>query len=145
MTLATDVENIARAIWESLLDSPIALGDDVALDDAELLTCLVQLHGAFEGVVMIQCPDELGVRLTAAMLHADTQPSNDDVIDALGELANMFAGNLKAILAKPSFISLPTVVVGSNYECNFTDTTVVARVPFVSEGYPLVVTILQQG
>ncbi len=64
--------------------------------------------------------------------------------DALGELTNVFAGNIKALLAQPSSISLPTVAFGPSYEIGVVGATVVARVSFVCEGHPLVVTILER-
>lgn len=144
MSLESDVESIAYAIWESLLGLPIDVNAGSGLGDDSHATCLVHLHGAFQGAVMIECSVALGALLTAAMLQTDGIPTTADMTDALGELANVFAGNIKALLAQPSSISLPTVAFGPSYEIGVVGTTVVARVSFVCEGHPLEVTILQR-
>jgi len=144
-TLRSDIESIAQMIWESLFEMPITSGGDGELGTDPQLTGVVHLDGAFQGAVMIECPVALGSKLTAAMIHGQGAPGSEDMVDALGELTNMFAGNLKALLAKPSAISLPTVVFGPQYEIGVVGATVVVRVPFRCEEQPLVVTVLQRS
>src|SRR5215218_3487623 len=109
MALESDIESIAHAIWETLLELPIAVGEEGHRGQESQVTCLVHLHGAFQGAVMLQCPEALGSMLTAAMLRTEATPDATEMSDALGELTNMFAGNIKALLPQPSSISLPTV------------------------------------
>ena len=145
MSLESDVESIAYAIGETLLGLPIEVSGRSQLGDDPRATCLVHLHGAFRGAVMIECPEALGSLLTTAMLQAEGPPDAADMTDALGELTNVFAGNIKALLAQPSSISLPTVAFGPSYEIGVVGATVVAQVPLLCEGHPLVVTILQRS
>jgi chemotaxis protein CheX len=145
MSLESDVESIAYAIWESLMGLPIDVGGAGGLAKASEVTCLVHLHGAFRGAVMIECSEALGSLLTAAMLQTEGTPDAAEMTDALCELTNVFAGNIKALLAQPSSISLPTVAIGPEYGIDVVGATVVARVSFVCEGHPLVVTILQSS
>ena len=145
MSMESDVESIAYAIWESLLGLPIDVGEGSGLGEDSQVTGLVHLHGAFQGAVMIECSEALGSLLTAAMLQTEGIPDAVDVTDALGELTNVFAGNIKALLAQPSSISLPAVAFGPSYEIDVVGATVVARVTFVCEGHPLVVTLLQRS
>ena len=145
MSLESDVESIAFAIWETLLGLPIDVGVGAELGEGPRTTCLVHLHGAFRGAVMIECPQALGSLLTAAMLQDEGPPDAADMTDALGELTNVFAGNIKALLAQPSSISLPTVAFGPGYEIGVVGATVIAQVPFACEGHPLVVSILQDS
>ena len=78
------------------------------------------------------------------MFQARVDPDLDDVRDALGELANMLGGNIKALLPAPSQISLPAVAIGSDYELSVVGTGEVARVAFTCDGQPLLVTLLQR-
>jgi chemotaxis protein CheX len=145
MALESDIESIAHAIWESLLGLPIDVDGRSGLGPESQVTCIVHLDGAFRGAVMIECPEALGSVLTAAMLQADGAADAAEMTDALGELANVFAGNIKALLAQPSSISLPTVAFGPSYEIGVVGATVVARVSFVCQGHPLVVSVLQRA
>ena len=144
-TIAADIASIAETMWEALFQSSLVPGGESDLGEDSQVTCVVHLHGAFQGAVMIQCPEALGSKLTAAMLQDDETTGPDDMIDALGELTNMFAGNLKALLPKPSSISLPTVAFGPHYELGVVGAKVVARVPFLCDEHPFVVTVLQRS
>lgn len=145
MTLESDVESIGYAIWESLLGLPIDVHGGSSPEEGGQVTCLVHLHGAFQGAVMIECSEALGSLLTGTLLQSEGPPDAADMTDALGELANVFAGNVKALLAQPSSISLPTVAFGPSYEIGVVGAAVMARVAFVCEGHSLVVTILQRS
>ena len=142
-SLDSDIATIADTIWEALFESTIVVGGDGGLGKESQVTGLVQLSGTFQGAVMIQCPEALGSELTAAMLQGAQAPGAGDMVDALGELTNMFAGNIKALLPKPSSISLPTVAFGSDYEIDVVGTSVRARVSLLCDGRPFVVTLLE--
>lgn len=140
--MVSDIESIAQTIWETLFQSSLTPGGN-GLGEQPRVTCLVPVHGAFEGAVMIQCHEALGSKLTDAMLQGATAPTAEDMTDALGELTNMFAGNLKSVLAKPSTIALPRVAFGPHDQLVPADTTVVARVPFMCDEHSLVVTVFE--
>jgi chemotaxis protein CheX len=108
------------------------------------MTGAVHIDGAWEGAVMLQCPQDLANRLTSVLFKAEDTPSSDDVRDAMGELTNMLAGNVKALLPEPSRISLPTVAFGADYELSVVGTRAVATVSFTCEGSPLTVTLLER-
>jgi chemotaxis protein CheX len=74
----------------------------------------VQFTGEWSGALVIGCDELLGNEAAAAMFGCDTDNvAADDLSDALGELANMIAGNVKPLLPGAIAISLPTVVQGS--------------------------------
>ena len=64
-----------------------------------------------------------------------------DLRDALGELTNMAAGNLKTLLPGSDDISLPTVVEGSDYGLTRLDSTLVAQTRASLDGLPLAVAL----
>ena len=113
--------------------------------DASTVTGIVNIDGAWRGAVLVRCPLALASLLTAAMFQGDDEPDFEEVSDALGELTNMVAGNIKALLPQPSAISLPTVAFGSQYEISVKGTHTVATVPFTSKSYPLVVSLVQHS
>jgi CheY-specific phosphatase CheX len=55
---------------------------------------------------------------------------DDDVRDALGELANMLAGNLKSVLPGGAVLSMPSVIEGSDYSLQICGHLSIERVPF---------------
>jgi chemotaxis protein CheX len=142
--LVSEIEAIVTMIWESFVDLPIhAEGGTRRIDDSTV-TGIVNIDGAWRGAVLVRCPYALAALVTAAMLEGEAV-TLDDVRDALGELTNMVAGNVKALLPGPSTISLPTVAFGSDYEIEVLGTHVVAGVPFTSGSYPVLVSLVQRS
>src|SRR4051794_2059575 len=113
-TLDAEIEDIVKTIWASVLEIPIETGSEEGLRADSTVTGIVQIDGAWHGAVLLQCPMAVASALTAAMFQSGDDPGFDDVRDAVGELTNMIAGNVKALLPEPCSISLPTVAVGSN-------------------------------
>jgi chemotaxis protein CheX len=139
--LAADIETITRDIWRALLDLPFESGGTPAAG-AGLVTGLVHVQGGWNGAVMLQCPRPLATALAAAMFRGGDEPDEEEVRDALGELTNMVAGNVKALLPPPCSISLPTVALGSDYEVSVVGTLPDVAVTFTSGTHPLTVTLL---
>ena len=139
-----DIREIATSIWETLFSFPLDSAADAGSPKDLAITGCIHIDGAWHGAVMLQCGEELATALAGELFRSDT-PTPDEVSDAIGELTNMLAGNIKALLAEPSRISLPTVAWGDDYALTVRGTTLVSTVPFRCEGSPMVVTLLQQA
>ena len=138
-----DIREIATSIWETLFSVPLEPGTTApAASDESTVTGCVHIDGAWHGAVMLTCNEDLAVRLAGELFQSES-PSSDEIRDAIGEITNMLAGNIKAMLPEPSQISLPTVALGADYDLKVVGTRPVATVPFLSGNAPLVVTLLQ--
>lgn len=144
-TFNTEIEDIVKTIWSTLVDIPVDAGGGPLPTDESTVTSIVHIDGAWHGAVLLQCPIGLAALMTIAMLQGDGEPSIDEIGDALGELTNMIAGNIKALLPESCAISLPTVALGTNYEISVVGTEAVATVPFTCNDHPLVVTLVQRS
>jgi chemotaxis protein CheX len=72
--------------------------------------------GAWNGALLVECTQEQAFQFTHRLMSIEPPASvNDDVRDAVGELANMIAGNLKAVLPPGVALSMPSVVEGRDY------------------------------
>jgi chemotaxis protein CheX len=70
----------------------------------------VSISGSWQGTVLVGCSVRLARQATATMLALEEDVVTDeDVVDAVGELANMVGGNVKSMLAMDSRLSVPTV------------------------------------
>jgi chemotaxis protein CheX len=144
------IVNITQNIWESILGLEIQRSRDVApLTQAtreRSLTGCVQLAGAWEGSVFLYCSAALAGEVAATMFGTSPETlRSGDVEDALGELTNMVAGNLKIVLPRPCQLSLPAVVEGIDYRVIVPETKISAQVLFESNSKPLLVTVLEGG
>ncbi|MEZ4331016.1 MAG: chemotaxis protein CheX [Myxococcota bacterium] len=70
----------------------------------------VRIQGAWNGSVSLAFPRETAERIAAGMLDAKPgELADEEVRDAVGEMANILAGNLKAMLPQPSSLGLPAI------------------------------------
>lgn len=104
------------------------------------LVALVGIAGPWVGVGTLYCGRELGLKLTAAMLMEDHAEVDDEVLDAMAELANMIIGNVKTALEEELgalALSIPTVIYGRNYKAlnGLGKSRIV--VPFMVAGQPM--------
>jgi CheY-specific phosphatase CheX len=85
--------------------------------DAEI-TAVVGLAGELCGVLNFACGTAAAKMMAACMLGIEEAEAGEQQWDAIGEIANMIAGNFKAKLpgiGERCLLSVPTIVAGSNY------------------------------
>jgi len=77
---------------------------------------VIGLSGEAKGSVVISFPEETALKVVSAFVGETIDKLNDDVTDAVGELANIVAGSAKKNLTDFKItISLPTVVLGAEH------------------------------
>src|ERR1700689_1147449 len=79
---------------------------------------LVGIAGSWNGTGRICCTSQFALRMAGALLTAEYDALNEDVLDAVAEVANMVIGNVKTHFEErlgPLGLSLPTVIFGRNY------------------------------
>ncbi len=77
--------------------------------------------GDFNGVLSIHCPSLVAMDITGNMLMSPVETVNSDVTDAIGEIANMVAGGLKATLKAEGInvvLATPTIFTGISLQTN---------------------------
>lgn len=149
MLLDDEICQITQSIWTTILSLPIepdeAAAERLNEDRKRSLTGCVQLTGEWEGAVLLFCTKTLA--LTAASIMFEVEPEKltaEEVQDALGELTNMTAGNIKTLVPGASRLSLPAVVEGEDYSVFVPGSTVVRQVNFDCAGQPLQVTLVKK-
>ena len=98
---------------------------------------LIGLAGTTKGMLAIHLPNQTAIAITTAFLGMGVEEIDDDVRDAVGELANMLAGNVKTALdPKGSDIklSMPSAVYGEEYSVDCLANAQSITVPFALEG-----------
>jgi chemotaxis protein CheX len=103
----------------------------------ETLTSMVGLAGSHSGILAVHCPKDLALRITSNMLGMEVTEIDDDVNDALGEIANMIGGDVKHIFSPKGAdvnLSIPTVIYGSDYVLESMSSAESLVIPFVCGG-----------
>ncbi|TYP00225.1 chemotaxis protein CheX [Geothermobacter ehrlichii] len=111
-----------REIFETMLMAEVSPGQqkDVQPEEFERdLTSMVGMAGACRGMLAIHCPKPIALAITGALLGIELDDVCEDVFDAMGEMANMIAGNVKAVLCNKGLdvsLSIPSVVSGPDFQ-----------------------------
>ena len=99
----------------------LCMADQVS--DRYEISGVIGLSGRAQGSVVVSLSREVAIHGAAAMLMMEPNEFddlNEDVIDAVGEIANMVAGSAKAELEELNLsISLPNVVLGHPPDIRF--------------------------
>ena len=75
---------------------------------------LLSYNDAESGMILIECDQSMALAFTRNFMPgANPRSLDNDVIDSMGELANMIAGNLKGLMPAETVISMPTVLCGA--------------------------------
>jgi len=127
--------------FETMLGCTIERGticlkkDQVAIFD---ISGIIGLSGKAIGTVVVSLSEEVALKATSAMLMCEATQIDEDVIDAVGEIANMVAGAAKAELEEYDMsVSLPNVITGKGHEVLFPSDVTPICVPFSSPWGPL--------
>jgi len=97
---------------------------------------LIGLAGTTKGMLAIHLPNAAALAVTTAFLGMEVEEIDEDVRDAVGELANMLAGSVKSALdPKGSDIklSMPSAVYGEEYSVDCLAHAQSITVPFQLE------------
>jgi chemotaxis protein CheX len=114
------LETAAREVFELMLSCQLSLrpAAETTPDVPPEVTAMVGLAGQLCGVLSVRCDGKAAALMTSKMLGVPLDKAGAEVADALGEIANMVAGNFKnkiAGLSEGCMLSPPTVVTGSDY------------------------------
>ena len=139
-----DLFSLTETVWTSILGLELQRGGehDGKIGDTTVTSC-VQIAGDWDGAVTIVCSPRLAAKLAAAMFAMEVDElSSDEIQDALGEICNMTGGNVKGLAPGTNSLTLPTVTEGDEGSLRIAKTELLNRVVGISEGEPVVVTVL---
>jgi chemotaxis protein CheX len=140
----SDIKQMTDEIWSGMLQIEVKPQPATGMTRRGIGAC-VQITGAWEGAVRVDCSIELARLATARFLAVNpSEVQIDQIRDAMGELANMSAGSVKPLLPRPCQLSLPSVADGSDYTLTVPQGDVVLESEFEYQGEGLCVTLLQR-
>ncbi|GHU23141.1 hypothetical protein FACS1894164_06920 [Spirochaetia bacterium] len=81
------------------------------------ISAVIGFTGEARGAVVISLKKDLAIRLTDMLTDHHHTTLDDEVTDAIGEIVNIIAGNVKRNLEEEFrlVISLPTIIHGDNH------------------------------
>lgn len=139
-----DIRQLTNEIWGRMLQIKLVPAERQPPRCAGIGAC-VQITGAWEGAVRVDCSLQLARLATARFLAVEPEQVNiEQIRDAMGELANMSAGSVKPMLPKPCQLSLPSVADGRDYTLTVPHVQTILETGFYCENEPLKISVLQR-
>jgi CheY-specific phosphatase CheX len=118
------------------VNASIGMGDQARV--APQVTGMIGIAGAMRANFILECSSAAAVRLASQMLgiSADDPNCEKAACDALGEVCNVVAGYFKAKvgLGDTCKLSVPTIIMGSDYQFHTTQAFERMVLPVIYEG-----------
>lgn len=137
------VEEIARTVFETMAGLEVCpVAEESGMEAA--LTGAVYYAGEWKGALLLECSERQAVLFAGRILGDEgVTELDDDAKDALGELTNMLAGNLKPLLPGGVGLTTPSVVAGPASRLRICGGNLVDRFNFESQSGPIRVSLVR--
>lgn len=137
-------------VFDTMLALPLEAQAPVTgpLEAPANVVATVAFAGFRKGLVVVYSSLGAARTITSAMLGIPVHEVNGEVPDAMGEIANMVAGQFRnrlAAIEPPSDISVPTVTMGSDFTTLYSSAVQRSRCPFAMQGESLSVELILTG
>ena len=118
------IAKASREVFETMLNLPLEIDSSAMRSAIEPeayhgVVALVGVAGSWTGTGHLSCSPKFAQQLAGALLLAEYDTVNDEVLDAVAEVANMIVGNVKTLFEErlgPLGLTVPTVIYGRNYQ-----------------------------
>jgi chemotaxis protein CheX len=137
------MELAAREVFELMLGCKLTLLEPPSEASLEI-TSMVGLAGKLCGVLSIRCDRKSAALMASKMLSVEVEKVGVQTSDAMGEIANMVAGNFKnkvSGLGDGCMLSPPTVITGSDYDMHSLADAPAVEIHLLFENMPIVITL----
>jgi chemotaxis protein CheX len=125
-----DLTRVVQSVFETMIDLEVAVSAAPWTHSPDTVTAAVHFAGDWRGAALVECNARQACQFAARLMGIPLPTAiDDDVRDAMGELANMVAGNVKSVLPRGVGLSMPSVVVeGSDYTLRVCGAKTVERI-----------------
>lgn len=111
--------NAIRNVFETMVATNVKIGKPALQSNSDHtpdVSSVIGFSGDAVGSVVLSFPMDVACKLASKFAGVDLDENHTDFADAVGELANMVAGNAKANVQNMNMsISLPSVIVGRDH------------------------------
>ena len=116
--ISRDIETATKVLFETMImldlkfvDASLTTGAFVKSE----VSSFVSFMGKYHGIVGVFCTRKFAAQIASSMLMMEFSEFTPEVIDAIGEVSNMIAGNVKTKITADygeMMLSIPMVMIG---------------------------------
>jgi len=142
----SDIFGVTENVWASVLELAVQPCPVWAAEgEAGALVGRVDISGAWHGRVILACPGALAREVASVIFGVSAEEaSTTQAREALAELTNMTAGNLKALLPEPCELGIPVVSDEDPANDVAAGASLVTEAGFNCQGYPFLVKVVEK-
>ena len=130
----TGIHQIVSDLFVTMLATEVSPAAEHSPSDKDHITALISFAGTWRGMLEFECGREEAIHFAKRFLQMDDiHECNDDVRDTVGELTNIIAGNLKALLPSDVKLGMPSITSGGNYTVHISGGTLVGQRTFTTD------------
>lgn len=137
------MEVAAREVFELMLGCKLTMSDTPSDSDLTVIS-MVGLAGRLSGVLSVHCDGRSAALMASKMLGVEVEKVGVEMSDAMGEIANIVAGNFKnkiSGLGDGCMLSPPTVITGSDYKMHSLADSPAIELNLLFESRPIVISL----
>ena len=130
------IRQATTEVFSVMLGIDVEAGaDQSGLSDVDHsgVVAVLGLTGAWGGSGEVSCDSALALEIAHRLLMSECSAMDEEVLDAVAEVANMIVGNVKTLLEHtlgPMGLSTPAVFFGGDFETRVVGRTTKVLVPF---------------
>lgn len=118
MDISRDIADATKTLFETMIMMDLKYNDASLVNETFIkadVASLISFMGKYHGIVGLFCSRRLSLQIASSMLMEEFKEFTTEVIDAVGEVSNMIAGNVKTKISAEygeMNLSIPMVLVG---------------------------------
>ena len=126
-SISADISSSTKTLFETMIMMDLKPNTSALVDETHIKTDvigMVSFTGKFHGVIALFCSKHFALKIASSMLMMEIKEFNTEVKDAIGEVSNMIAGNVKTKLTAQygeMNLSIPIVIAGEGLSITAVD------------------------
>jgi chemotaxis protein CheX len=141
----TELRQIAEDTWRIVLGEEVEARTETiaSMNFDDCIAATAQIDGDWQLAVVIYGSAAMARRAAMVMFSLDGEPPKvEDIQDAMCELVNIVAGNIKGVLSGSSHLLLPSLIRGNDFRLMFPRHVLLSEIAFGYAGEPVIVMLL---
>ena len=118
--IVKDIADATETLFKTMIMMDLKYNEALLADETHIktdVTGFVSFMGKYHGIVGLFCSKRFSLKIASSMLMEEMTDFTTEVIDAIGEVSNMIAGNVKTKITDDygeMYLSIPIVLIGNN-------------------------------
>ncbi|MBM4054865.1 MAG: chemotaxis protein CheX [Planctomycetes bacterium] len=121
--ISKDIADATRTLFETMIMIDLKFNNAAVVNQPYIkadVAGLISFMGKYHGLIGLFCSRKFSLQIASGMLMEELKAFTPETIDAIGEVSNMIAGNVKTKITADygeMILSIPIILVGGEPTC----------------------------